>query len=166
MPGAGKSTVGRALATSLGIDFADSDDLVIEMTGRSIGEIFRHDGESAFREIEAAAVVDALKDFSGVLALGGGAITTGAVRRALTDSGLRVVLLDADLDDLGRRLAGTTHRPLLAGNLTERLAQLADARLDLYREVATQVVDTTGLGIAEVSATIEAELTSAGEHSD
>lgn len=161
MPGSGKSSVGRRLAGLIGTQFADSDDLVIEMTGRSVGEIFGRDGEAAFREIEATAIVDALKDFSGVLALGGGAVTTGSVRRALADSGVPVLLLDAGLAELERRLAGTTHRPLLRGDLVARLAELAEARLELYREVATGVVPTDGLDVPEVASAAERQLTAA-----
>jgi shikimate kinase len=154
LPGSGKTTVGAALATLLGVPFADSDDLVIAMTGRSIGDIFGHDGEPAFREIEAAAVTDALLDFDGVLALGGGAVTTPSVRQELASTEVPVVLLVAGQHELLRRIAGTTHRPLLAGNAQARLAELATAREPLYRDVARTVLDTGGRSVEGVAADV------------
>jgi shikimate kinase len=161
LPGAGKSSVGAELALRLDCLFADTDDVVIAMTGRSVAEIFASDGETAFREVEATAIADALLDFDGVLALGGGAVTTEAVRHALQDAGVPVLMLTAEQDELLERMDGSRHRPLLAGNAAERLSELAVARDPLYREVATLTVDTTGLSVHEVVADIERQL--AGE---
>jgi shikimate kinase len=158
LPGAGKSTVGAALATHLTVPFADSDDLVMEMTGRSVPEIFADDGEAGFREIEAAAVADALLDFTGVLALGGGAVTTDAVREELHASGVPVALLTAEPDVLLSRLAGTGHRPLLAGDTAARLAELTAMREPLYAEVATLTVETDFATTDEVAAEIASRL--------
>jgi len=152
LPGAGKSTVGRSLAALLGIDFADSDDLVIEMTGRPIAEIFADSGESAFREIEAAAIADALLDFDGVLALGGGAVTTQAVREELKACGVPVVWLTAEQSVLLDRIGESTHRPLLAEDPSARLAELAGERAPWYAQVATLTVTTDFATSEEVAA--------------
>jgi shikimate kinase len=151
LPGAGKTTVGAELAKILDVPFADTDDLIIEMTGRSVAEIFADDGEAGFREIEAAAIADALLDFDGVLALGGGAVTTPAVRDELGSSQVPVALLTAEQLVLLDRLAGSGHRPLLAGNTEARLAQLAVERGPLYAEVATLTVETDFATTAEVA---------------
>jgi len=158
LPGAGKSSVGADLAALLGVPFADTDDLVVEMTGRSVPEIFSDDGEATFREIEAAAIADALLDFNGVLALGGGAVTTEAVRQELRDSAVTVALLTAEPAVLLRRIAGTGHRPLLAGDPAARLAELAEARLRLYDEVATLTVETDFATTVEVASEIASRL--------
>src|SRR5690625_6724576 len=71
-PGAGKSTVGQELARNLGVDFLDTDAVVEERSGRTISDIFLEDGEAHFRELEQAAVVSALQEHDGVVALGGG----------------------------------------------------------------------------------------------
>ena len=70
LPGVGKSTVGRRLASRLAVPFADSDQLITARTGRSVADIFQRDGEPAFRELEASVITGALLEFRGVLALG------------------------------------------------------------------------------------------------
>ncbi|UQX86782.1 3-dehydroquinate synthase [Jatrophihabitans telluris] len=166
LPGAGKSSVGRALAARLGVDFADTDDLLIEMTGRSVGEIFAHDGEAAFREIEAAAIADALCDFDGVLSLGGGAVTTPSVRAELVAAQVPVVELRASQAELVQRVSGTRHRPLLAGDTVARLKQLQAERAPLYAEVATYSVDTSGRAVADVAEHVHTLLASGATAED
>lgn len=150
LPGAGKTTVGEQLAKRLGLAFADSDALVEGRTGRTVPEIFAAEGEAAFRTVEAATVSAALRDYDGVLALGGGAVTTAATRKALAASGIPVVLLRAEQPTLLARLGSAADRPLLVSGPAERLAELAADREPLYREVATLVVDTDGHSCAEV----------------
>ncbi len=142
LPGSGKTTAGRRLAELLGVAFADSDDLVAERAGRSVAQIFADDGEGTFREIEAAAIGQALAGFDGVLALGGGAVLAASTRQALARSGAPVVLLRAAVTTLRHRVGDGRDRPLLADDTATRLGELAAAREPLYREVATVVVDT------------------------
>ena len=158
LPGAGKSTVGAELAGRLQVAFADTDDLVVQQTGRTVSEIFAHQGEAAFRQLEADMIAEALGSFDGVLALGGGAVTTESVRQDLLASGVLVVQLSAGLDELLSRLAGNRSRPLLAGDPGSRLAGLAAAREPLYREVASLTVPTTGRSAAEVAEELAARL--------
>ena len=73
-PGAGKTSVGKALAKKLSLNFLDSDKVVEEKSGKSISEIFITDGEPAFREMERAAVIDLIENQDGVIALGGGSV--------------------------------------------------------------------------------------------
>lgn len=159
LPGAGKSSVGVRLARRLGVRFADSDQLVTRAAGRSATEIFAADGEPAFRALEAAAIDRALADFDGVLALGGGAVTTESVRRRLAEAGVPVALLTAGRQDLLRRIGRTRHRPLLAGDPAGRLAELETARGALYRQVATVVVDTARRTPAGVARELQYQLT-------
>jgi shikimate kinase len=158
LPGAGKSTVGAVLARRLGVAFADSDELIVQQTGRSVGEIFQHQGEPAFRQLEADMVAEALAGFDGVLALGGGAVTTESVRQDLRACGAPVVLLSAGQDELLRRMSGNGSRPLLAGDTAARLAELTRARAGLYAEVASLSVDTGGRSVAEVAAAVHEQL--------
>ena len=155
LPGAGKSTTGRRLAKRLGVAFADSDDLVQSRAGATVSEIFASAGEAAFRGAEREAVAAALLRFDGVLALGGGAILADSTRAALAETGVPVVLLSADLATLAERLGPAEDRPLLAGDVSARLAELAAAREPLYREVATLVIDTGALSTNEVAVAIE-----------
>ncbi|MEO6702431.1 MAG: shikimate kinase [Jatrophihabitantaceae bacterium] len=162
LPGTGKSTVGARLARRLSLPFADSDRLVAERAGRSVSEIFEQDGEPAFRQLEAETIGQALAGFDGILALGGGAVTTEAVRVELGAAGVPVVLLTADQDELLHRMAGARHRPLLAGDPAGRLAELSRQRDRLYREVATLTVPTGGRSVAQVTERVFGQLTRTG----
>jgi shikimate kinase len=158
LPGSGKSTTGRRLAKILVVPFADSDELIERQTGRGVRDIFAESGEAEFRRIEAATVASALSSFGGVLALGGGALTTPATRDVLLTSEVPVVLLQAHLTTLIRRVGDGRTRPLLADDPPGRLATLAEQREPLYREVATLVVDTERRTPGKVAATIAARL--------
>ncbi len=149
-PGAGKSTVGRLLADRIGADFTDVDDLIVARAGRSISEIFITDGEPVFRELEETEVASALAGRNGVLALGGGAVLSERTRALLR--GQRVVFLSVGMAQGVRRTGLSTARPLLAGvNPRATFAALLDARLPLYREVATVEVATDGRSPHEVA---------------
>ncbi len=158
LPGAGKSSSGRRLAKILVVPFADSDDLVEAADGRPVRTIFTDSGEAAFREAEAAAVIGALSDFTGVLALGGGALSSPATREAVAASPVPVVELRASLATLGARVGDGRTRPLLAGAPRERLAELAAERAPHYGELATFSVDTDGKTPSQVAATVAARL--------
>jgi shikimate kinase len=164
LPGVGKTSVGRALAALLSLPFADSDDLVQEMTGRRIGDIIADDGEAAFRDIEAAAIAGALLDRDGVLALGGGAVTSAPVRAELAATGVPVVRLTAPEAVVLARIGNTQHRPLLAGDTAHRLRELAEAREGFYAESATLTVDTEGIGVTDVAALLARALGPEAEH--
>ena len=158
LPGAGKSTTGRRLAKILAVPFTDTDSLIEERAGRSIGELFADSGERAFREIETEVVAAALQTFDGVLSLGGGALTSAATRAVIAASGVPVVYLRATLDQLSQRVGDGRTRPLLAGNPELGLAHLAAQRAATYDELATITVDTDGRSPGQVAATVAARL--------
>jgi shikimate kinase len=143
--GAGKSAVGRALARALGLPFVDGDDLIVASEGPIAG-IFALKGEAAFRAVErdvtVAAAAFALEE-PVVLALGGGAVLDDAVRVALRRLP-HVVWLTAPASVLWARVcaAGLGDRPLARDEA--EFGRLLDARLPLYREVATLVVENDG----------------------
>ena len=137
--GAGKSTVGRILADKLGVDFVDTDAEIVTRTGQTIPEIFTGAGPTRFRQIECDVVTDVLENHRGVVALGGGAVTTEAVRDAL--DGHRVVHLKIGAEDGFSRVSGSD-RPLLAdGDPAARYRELLTDRAELYSGVATIEVD-------------------------
>jgi shikimate kinase len=158
LPGTGKSTTGRRLAKILAVPFTDTDDLVEQAAGRSVREIFDSAGEAEFRRIEAAAITTALPALTGVLALGGGALTSAATRTAIAESGVEVVLLQAPLATLVDRVGDGHSRPLLSADPAARLAALAEQRAPVYRELATFVVETENRTPGKVAASVAARL--------
>ncbi len=152
-PGAGKSTVGRELAQRLRVAVHDTDAAIEESAGRSISDIFISDGEATFRGLEEQAVASALTEQHGVVALGGGAVLSAVTRARL--AGHTVVFLNVGMAEGVRRTGISGVRPLLAGvNPRSTFKVLLDARLPLYREVATVEVSTDARPIAEVVAEV------------
>jgi shikimate kinase len=161
-PGAGKSSVGSLLAQRLGVAFANVDDEIEAAAGMPISEIFTTRGEPAFRELEERAVGEALAGRDGVLALGGGAVLSGATRAALR--GYRVLFLSVGMPEGVRRTGLSTARPLLTGlNPRATFKALLDARAARYEEVATVTVHTDGCTQDEVAGLAVAALGARGE---
>jgi shikimate kinase len=163
LPGAGKTTTGRRLARLLRVRFADSDDLVSRSSGRTVQDILATEGESGFRALEAEAVSDALIRFDGVLALGGGALTTERTRAALAGSPAPVVLLRTTVPTLVERVGDGRSRPLLAAGPADRLQVLAAEREPDYLEVATMIIDTDGSTPGQVAVAVAARLGGTGQ---
>lgn len=111
--GAGKTSVGTALARRLGVRFADSDHEIELAAGLSVQEIFERFGEPYFRRGEHRVIERLLDEPPGILATGGGAFIQDDTRAAIVARGLSV-WLRADLDLLYERVKGRTGRPLLA----------------------------------------------------
>ena len=140
--GAGKSTVGRLLADRLGVDFIDTDHEIVRRTGRSIPDIFVADGPEKFRELEAEVVADVLATHSGIVALGGGAVTTADVRMALDAH--RVFYLRVSAES-GFARVRESDRPLLASDdPAERYRSLLAEREETYSAVARVDFDAHG----------------------
>ena len=140
--GAGKTSVGRRVATAWGVDFRDTDHDVEASEGRPVSDIFVDSGEARFRELERAAVTDALAEHHGVLAVGGGAVLDPVTRELL--HGQPVVFLRVGLSDAVKRVGLGSARPLLLGNVRGRIKALLDERTPVYEQVATHTVDTDG----------------------
>jgi len=136
MMGAGKSTIGRLLATSLGLAYLDADRELEARSGVSIPTIFEIEGEAAFRRREAA-LLDELTKLKGiVLATGGGAVLEAETRERLRARGL-VVYLKASADEIFRRTRRDRSRPLLqAADPHARIVELIGQREPLYEEIA------------------------------
>jgi shikimate kinase len=142
MMGAGKSTVGKALARRLGRDFIDCDREIVERTGVPIATIFEIEGEAGFRRRESAVLAELAARRGAVVATGGGAVLAEENRRLMHEHGT-VVYLHADLDHLHERTRHDNSRPLLAGgDRRAMLAALLETRDPLYRETAHLVVES------------------------
>lgn len=138
--GAGKTAVGRRVATRLGRDFVDADREIERRAGMTVREIFSRRGEVWFRRTEERTIRELLEGVPGVLALGGGALES-ARTRALVGRLADVVWLRASIDVAWARVEGSD-RPL-AGD-RDRFARRAAAREAGYREAAALEVDADG----------------------
>ena len=135
-PGTGKSTIGKMLARKLKMPFIDLDHVIETNAGTSISRIMEGQGEIAFRDMESAALKDAVGYASGVIsqviALGGGALLREENRKMVDNKGV-IVLLLAGLETLLPRLGSNPdQRPLLAGELREKLTSLLANRKEHY----------------------------------
>lgn len=148
--GAGKTTVGKALAKSTGKRFFDSDHEIEARTGVKIPVIFEIEGEDGFRLREAEALNALVTQDDIVLATGGGAVLRSENRQLLKQHGL-VIYLRASVDDLYMRTCNDKNRPLLqTGNPRAKLQELFQARDQLYREVADLVIDTSRQSVQQL----------------
>ncbi len=135
MPGAGKTSCGRALARLLGRPFVDLDDAVELECGRSPERIIREDGEPAFREAEARVTARCASGSGLVIACGGGVVTRADNYAALHQNGT-IVLVDRPLNQLSSQ-----GRPMSQDKGVERLAR---ERMGLYRAWADVTLACTG----------------------
>ena len=166
--GAGKTTVGAALARRLGWTFIDLDDLVVARAGKSVPEIFSEHGEARFREYEMAALGEVIDGRLGVhptvVALGGGAFVQARNLSLIRESKQPTVFLDADLPELRKRCAeqmGT--RPLFRDE--NQFRQLYEARRNGYMEADLRV-DTVGKTVDEIVIEVLSRLELANDFSE
>jgi shikimate kinase len=140
--GAGKTRIGRRIATRLELPFVDSDSVIEAAAGETIEEIFANRGERVFREGERRVILRLLSGPVHVLATGGGAFMDPFTRAAIAERGVSV-WLRADLEVLTARVARRRNRPLLkAGDPRTILAELIERRYPVYGE-ADLIVDSS-----------------------
>lgn len=155
--GAGKSSVGKALAERLAAAFVDVDERIEKAEGKSIAQIFASLGEERFRELERSAVRDAVSVPGRVVAVGGGAFVNEGNRRALK-AYAPVVFLDVSVESVLERIPEDRSRPLFGGGKDpEKLRALMESRRPAYEE-ADFTVSTDRASVAEVADRIVALL--------
>lgn len=128
MMGAGKSSVGRRLATRLDVPFVDADTEIENAAGMTIADIFARHGESYFRAGEARVISRLLENGPQVLATGGGAVMNEQTRALIRSKGISV-WLKADVDVLLRRTRRRNDRPL-----AEKIRELLPLREPFYAQ--------------------------------
>jgi 3-dehydroquinate synthase len=138
-PGTGKSTVGKILARNLKLPFVDLDRIVEKNAGMPISLIVEQQGESAFRNFETSTLRGLAHETDSVVALGGGALLRDE-NRSFAESHGSVILLIARLETLLERLnQDPAKRPLLSGDLDEKLSSLLAKRHEHYASFTNQI---------------------------
>lgn len=151
MMGAGKTTIGRALARKLDWQFVDLDHELEARCGVRVSTIFDIEGEQGFRKRERELLDECTRRTGIVLATGGGAVLDPRNRQHLRERGV-VVYLRASVDELFRRVERDRNRPLLqTDDPRQRLQDLLEQREPLYDEVAHLVFDTGDMPIAQTT---------------
>lgn len=158
-PGSGKSTVGPLLAALLGVDFAETDGLIAQRTGKPVADVFIEDGEEAFRELERRAVAEVIGTQRGVVALGGGAVLGEAITKLL--AGRPVVYLETGFPAVARRSGLEGPHPPIPGNPRGRLRQLLEERRGRYQDLAWLTVPTDDLEPGQIAEQIAAAIAGA-----
>ena len=159
--GVGKTTVGKLLASELGLRFLDSDREIERRTGTNISWIFDVEGEKGFRDREEQVLEDLTRETNVLIATGGGAVLRERNRENLKIRGL-VIYLNADLTLLVKRTKDETKRPLLKGKSAKKvLEKILRERGSLYKEVSDLEVKVTEKSIkntvAEILKTLQEE---------
>lgn len=152
--GSGKSTVGKYLAQSMSLAFRDTDEMIVEQSGREISDIFIEDGEESFRALEKIILRTALLEDDSVLALGGGACVSVDAQSALRVSGAFIVYLKISLSKVSSRVGFNQGRPLLMGNPRGQWQSLMNERAPIYEDLASFTVDVDDKSIEDIATEI------------
>ncbi|TYQ28539.1 shikimate kinase [Pseudanabaena sp. UWO310] len=151
MMGAGKSTIGKLLAQKLGYNFVDTDPLIEQCAGKSITDIFTHDGEELFRDLEQQ-VLSQVSSYTRLVVATGGGIVLRSLNWSHLHDGI-VVWIDVPVDVLHERLkAESEHRPLLqTENPLQKLTDIYEQRRDRYAQADISIMVDASEAIESVS---------------
>jgi shikimate kinase len=156
--GAGKTIIGQKLADKLGQSFLDLDDEIVEMTGQSIPEIFEDAGEAGFRTAERRALMTVIREYEGVIALGGGSLQNQHLLDHIKLNGL-LIFIETPITVILDRISKDENRPLLLdedGNpkeieiLEKELTALYEERLPLYEQAVIRIINDGTKGTDDV----------------
>ena len=150
-PGSGKSTIGKAVASRLKVDFVDTDAVVEQKYGGKISDIFVDKGESFFRDLEFTVLQECLTHGDCVLALGGGAPISQRAQELLKQSAYPIVFLNVSLAVAAPRVGFNRDRPLLLGNPRAQWQALAQERAPIYQSLASFSITVDAMSVAEVA---------------
>ena len=151
--GTGKTSVGKTIASKLGMSFVDMDQLIEEREKRKISDIFATDGEKYFRNLEFNLAKELSQQNNLVIATGGGVVLNPENITNFESSGI-VFCLTATPEVIMERVAKETHRPLLEGDEKMRkIMSILESRKELYNSIKNRI-DTSNMTIQEVAVKI------------
>jgi shikimate kinase len=142
--GSGKSTIGKAVASALGLPFRDTDSIIEEREEMPVSQIFIDKGEEYFRTVEKKVLRDELLNDGSILALGGGAPISVDAQSSLKVSSAPVIYLDISLASVAPRIGFNRDRPLLLHNPRGQWQTLMEVRRPIYESIANVVIDVNG----------------------
>ncbi|WP_442603843.1 shikimate kinase [Paenibacillus sp. KN14-4R] len=146
--GTGKSTIGNKLAEKLGWTFVDTDQKLVKQAGKSISQIFEESGEGYFRKLESEVICQVLEGKNQVVSLGGGAVLNPDNCLHMQKNGC-VITLTAPLDTIVERVQGDSGRPLLQGDVRQRVVTMMEQRKGLY-DFSDFSIDTSTSSLDEI----------------
>lgn len=141
MPGSGKSSLGRRVASNLGIRYVDTDQRIVDTVGCSIPELFERFGEQAFRNAETNMLIQLTREEPSIVSTGGGTVMREQNRQIMRNSGL-ILLIDRPLEQIMSDIK-LDRRPLLAKKGLGEVERLYHERIDTYRAAADLVLDNS-----------------------
>ncbi|NBY82640.1 MAG: shikimate kinase [Actinobacteria bacterium] len=153
-PGAGKTSIGKALSKELNMAFADSDSEIERSVNKKISDIFVDEGEEVFRKIEVDVVSKLLSQFDGVIALGGGAPINPEIQELLSSAQYPVVFIDVSISQAAIRIGFNKDRPLLLINPRQQWLHLMSERRPIYEKLASVTVSSDSQKPSEVARSI------------
>ena len=155
----GKTAVGRMLAIKLGKKFIELDTLIEQRAGKPISQIFKEDGETAFRGLEIELTREVAQNKDQVISCGGGIVLNKINIDRLREEAIIVYLTASPEVILKRSLSDDTVRPLLkVDNKEETVGQLLSFREPYYQRAADITIDTSTLDVNAIAQRITAEL--------
>lgn len=156
--GSGKSAIGRQLAEILDVSYLDLDEAIVERVGSSIPEIFGTFGEKGFRETERKILFNVVRDYEGVVSLGGGSLQNQHIADHLKLNGL-LVFIEVPISVILERISQDKNRPLLLdeqGNpknkkqLSEEMTALYGERLPFYEQAVIKIKNDGTLPVRKI----------------
>ena len=160
--GCGKSSVGRRLSQLLCCPFMDLDEVIEKEAGKTIPKIFADEGEAGFRALEKTVLTSVLSgnaeegtgNKTAVISLGGGTVMTRECAE-LVHTRTLCIYLRASVETLVSHLEGeTSNRPMLSGNLKDRITELMSQRSSTYESIAHIIIDIDGQTVEETAGSI------------
>ncbi len=138
MMGCGKSTIGSMISKKLNLNFFDIDQLIENNQKMNVSKIFEIKGESFFRDVEKKITLDILKNKKGVIALGGGAFITRAIKNEVLENHLSF-WLDWNIDTLVNRIKNSKKRPLAVNSNKNELKEIIKKRSIIYSKALYKI---------------------------
>ncbi len=149
--GTGKTSVGRLLSQKLKRESIDTDEMIEKETAMTIGEIFEQEGEAHFRKIEGELVKRLSGETNRIILCGGGVVLNKENIQNLRNGG-KTVLLEAEPEEIYRRIQKDQTRPLLKGKMNlKTIKEILEQRQEAYLASGDIVVKTTNKTLEEVS---------------